>query len=119
MDQEEAQDPLVKAIVGHGNQLGDNLVFLKNFLAARQVEQQTFMAELQAAGDRTQRRATNAAIFSAVAALFAAVAAGTQAYVAWQAAKHPPVAVIGPAFTDEQMRMLERAGSAKPVARRQ
>ena len=73
-------DRLVKAIEGHGDQLGGNLVYLKVFLQKQQNEQQAFMAEQREASDRAQATAHRAALFSAIAAGAAAIAAILQAY---------------------------------------
>lgn len=75
-------DRIVEAVVGHGNQLGGNLVHLKRFLERLQQEQHQFLAEQRAASDAAQKKAHWTAVFSAIAAGAAALAAGLQAYAA-------------------------------------
>lgn len=77
------RENLTDAIREHGNQLGENLAYLKRFLDAQQERQQAFLAEQRKASDKAQANAQRAAIWSAVAAVAAAVAAGLQAYDAW------------------------------------
>lgn len=74
-------DRLAKAISEHGNQLGGNLVHLKRFLDAQREAQQKFLAEQRDASDKAQIRASQAAIFSAVAAGIAACATIVQVAV--------------------------------------
>jgi anti-sigma-K factor RskA len=73
---------LVGAIHGHGDQIADNLVLLKKFLAARQEDQQKFLAEQREASDKAQSKSYRAAFWSAIAAGAAACAAVVQAYAA-------------------------------------
>lgn len=79
-------DKLIDTVREHGNQLSTNLGFLKHFLARLQREQHEFLAEQRQASDRAQKSANRAAIFSAIAAGAAALAAIVQA---WDAIKSP------------------------------
>jgi hypothetical protein len=74
---------LVAAVAGHGDQLGGNLVHLKRFTERLQQEQQMFLAEQRTASDAAQKKAHWSAIFSAIAAGAAAIAAIIQAYTSW------------------------------------
>jgi hypothetical protein len=80
---DEQANKVADAIGGHGNDMGRNLVHLKRFLADQQVQQQKFFSQLQAASDKAQRKAALAALWSAIAAGAAAIAASFQAYDAW------------------------------------
>lgn len=88
---EDQSEKLVNAIIGHGDSVGGNLVYLKSFLQVRQEDQQAFMEKLQQdqqtfltqqreASDKAQATAHRAAKFSAFAAGAAAVAALLSAY---------------------------------------
>lgn len=79
---DEQVNRIIDAVVGHGNQLGVNLVHLKAFLKGLQEEQHQFLAEQRAASDRAQSKAHWTAIFAAIAAGAAAVAACVQSYAA-------------------------------------
>lgn len=74
---------IAKAIEAHGDQLGGNLVHLKRFLDAKQIEQQEFLEQQRLASEAAQGRAHRAALWSALAAGAAAIAAIFQAYAAW------------------------------------
>lgn len=85
---DEQLERLAQALAAHGDQLGGNLVLLKKFLAAREEEQRKFLAEQREASDRAQAKANWTAIFAAIAAGAAAVAALVQTSVAvidWRA----------------------------------
>jgi phage portal protein BeeE len=99
---DEQLDRLANAIIGHGNNLADNLVLLKKFLQARQEEQQkflqarqeeqekfldrqqheqqAFLAEQRLASDKAQTTAKWTAVFAALAACATAIAAAISAY---------------------------------------
>ena len=79
---EEHSASLIKSVQEHGDQLGGNLVHLKNFLDRLQKEQQVFLADQRAASDKAQTTAQRAAIFSAIAAIAAALGTLIQAGVA-------------------------------------
>jgi hypothetical protein len=70
---------LVGAAATHGDQLAGNLVHLKRFLERKQEEQQAFLAEQRALSDKAQDKAHRTAMWSAIAAGAAAVAAIIQA----------------------------------------
>jgi hypothetical protein len=89
---DEQLDRLVQVIAGHGDQLGGNLVYLKGFLKAQQEEQHKFLTEQREKSDRAQLRANWTAVFAAIAAGAAALAAIAQASVAvmeWRGANSP------------------------------
>lgn len=79
----QENDPIAEAIIGHGNQLGGNLVHLKNFLQAERKAQETFLAEQREASDRAQEKAHRTAKWAMLATFFAAAAAAFQAYAAY------------------------------------
>ena len=91
---EEHSASLIKSVQEHGNQLGGNLAHLKNFLDRLQKEQQTFLADQTAAIDQAQTTAKRAAIFSAIAAIAAALGTLIQAGVAVKIYNRP--SEIGP-----------------------
>jgi len=74
---------IARTIREHGDQIGGNLVHLKRFLQAEREAQQAFLAEQREASDRAQGRSEVIAWLAAAATLFAAIATGLQAYVAW------------------------------------
>ena len=71
---DEQAKAIADSIVGHGNQLGSNLVHLKAFTAAQNEQQQKFLEGLQAENARLQAEALKAARMSAIAALMSAIA---------------------------------------------
>jgi 2,4-dienoyl-CoA reductase-like NADH-dependent reductase (Old Yellow Enzyme family) len=80
---DEQLKQITEAIHGHGDQLAGNLVHLKRFTERLQQEQQTFLAEQRTASDAAQTKAHWSAIFSAIAAGGAAIAAILQAYASF------------------------------------
>lgn len=85
---DEQSEKLIQTIAGHGDQLGGNLVHLKQFLGGQEAEQRKFLAEQREASDRAQEKANRTAVWAAVAAVAAAVATIVQASVAivdWRA----------------------------------
>lgn len=67
-------ESVADAVREHGNQLGRNFVYLKRFLKAQREEQQAFLTEQRELSDKAQRKASAAAVWSAVAAIAAALA---------------------------------------------
>lgn len=79
----EEHELIARTIREHGDQLGGNLVHLKRFLEAQREAQQAFLAEQREASDRAQGKSVLVAWLAMVATMFAAIATGIQAYVAW------------------------------------
>lgn len=97
---DEQMNRLVEAVHSHGDQLGGNLVHLKRFFERLQNEEQAFLAEQRAASDAAQNRAHRTAMFSAIAAGAAAIAALLQAYSSYESRRcHNINPVVNKEFT--------------------
>lgn len=72
---DDKADKLTSAVVEHGNQLSQNLMYFKKFTEAQNRKQEAFLAKLQSENDKLQKQSVNAARWAAGAATAAALAA--------------------------------------------
>ena len=105
---DEQISKIVDALGGHGDQIGGNLVRLKQFTERLQGEQQEFLRQLSISNEASQAKAAKSATWSAIAAGAAAIAAIVQALVAIngtpQQLRTVPSSVVTPQNSDASHR---------------